>query len=202
MHECIFYFFHYIVVLNKKAVIWCSWPSTLSALIYTALFHSLRVGLGVRGPPIMSNVHLIQTATPFHYSDVTWAPWRLKSSKTRLCFQQLVSANSKEDAKAANYWPYVRGIQMFGVGSPEKGPVKRKSTFSSHDIIMYMILNCVWCVSTEIRLLVSFSVCTRMSKHSISSIVYVYDLLHCESHDHRISIAWKITTKMWHINFE
>ena len=45
-----------------------------------------------------------------HNSDVKKSSWRLKSRATRLCVQELVRANNKENVKALDFWLSVRGI--------------------------------------------------------------------------------------------
>ena len=46
--------------------------------------------------------------SPIHIT-VTWCQWRIESPATRLFIQQLDRANKKENTKALNYLPFVRG---------------------------------------------------------------------------------------------
>ena len=73
--------------------------------------------------------------TTFHYSDVIWVPWPLKSPTTHCLFNRLFSRTSiKEHITVPHYWPFVRGIHRSPVGSPHKGPIAR-IIFSYHDVI-------------------------------------------------------------------
>ena len=57
--------------------------------------------------------------------DVTWASWRVISLAIPLFVQAFVQAYTKENVKAADYRPCVRGTHMSLVGSPQKEPVTR-----------------------------------------------------------------------------
>ena len=59
-----------------------------------------------------------------HYSDVTWALSRLKSSVSSLFVQQLVQSNNKETQKFRIAGPLLR---EYGVTGPSQGHVMRES---------------------------------------------------------------------------
>ena len=72
---------------------------------------------------------------------------RLKSTATRLFFQELVKDNKKENMKYLHYWPFVRWIYRWLVDSQHKGPVMGEA-FPCHDVIMdvwYLQLGHGWC---------------------------------------------------------
>ena len=48
----------------------------------------------------------------YHYNDVTWTPWRLKSPDAWLFVRRLMQVNAKENIKASRYWLFVRGIHL------------------------------------------------------------------------------------------
>ena len=60
---------------------------------------------------------------------IIWARWRLKSPASRLFAQPFVQAQIKENIKVPCHWP------LWGVDSPNKGPVTRKM-FPLDDVIM------------------------------------------------------------------
>ena len=45
----------------------------------------------------------------FHYSDISWASWHLKSQANWL-FNGVFRFTTKRSIKALHYWPFVRGI--------------------------------------------------------------------------------------------
>ena len=47
-----------------------------------------------------------------HYSDITWASWRLKSPATQLFVQPLVFFDVNQNIKALSEWPFVQGIHQ------------------------------------------------------------------------------------------
>ena len=49
----------------------------------------------------------------YHYSDVIWVSWYLKSLATPLFGQQFVHTDNKESIKVPHYWPIVRGIHIW-----------------------------------------------------------------------------------------
>ena len=69
-----------------------------------------------------------------HYSDVTRAPWLLKSPASPQFIQLFAQTYITEDSKALRYWKFVRGIYQWPVGFPHNAPVARKLSPSHHVI--------------------------------------------------------------------
>ena len=73
----------------------------------------------------------------------------LRSPAIRMIFQELDEANSKN--QNLHYWPFVKGIHQWPVGSPHKAPVMQKE-FPFHDIIMILICDFLWSESLMYRM--------------------------------------------------
>ena len=71
-----------------------------------------------------------------HYSDVTWASWRLELSRILLSVQQLIQANNKEILKLCITDPLWRGYHRWLIDSPHNGPIMQK-VFSCPDVIIW-----------------------------------------------------------------
>ena len=77
---------------------------------------------------------------------VMWAGGlrHLTSLATQLLIQQ-VNVHNKEFIKSLHYWPFVRGIHLWLVASPHKGPIMQK-TFPCHDVFIHMCwTSCIRC---------------------------------------------------------
>ena len=61
------------------------------------------------------------------HCDVAWAPERLKSPAIRLFLQWFVWASIKQNIKAVDYWPPVKGNIPITGGSPHKGTTWKTS---------------------------------------------------------------------------
>ena len=70
------------------------------------------------------------------HSNVTWAPWCLKSTAAQMFVEQVVQT-IKGNIKAPSYWPFVRGIHQWMVDSPHKGPVTQK-VFPLYDAVLHI----------------------------------------------------------------
>ena len=55
-------------------------------------------------PTLQLRVRRTQVYLSFHYTDVKWAQWRLKSPVLRLFIQPCIQAQIKEDIKAPRQW--------------------------------------------------------------------------------------------------
>ena len=81
-------------------------------------------------PPELSKCRLWQDVHHHDHRDVMEAPWRFKSTTTRLFVLQLVQINHKGSNKAPYYWPWHR----WPVDSHHKVLVRQK-TYPCHDVI-------------------------------------------------------------------
>ena len=95
----------------------------------------------------------------FHYSDMLWASWHLKSGSTQLFVWQLNPANHKETMETPYCWLVVRGIHQWPVDSPHKGLVMQK-LFHCNYIIMWFLYGAwaifqTFCVELQGRLTIS-----------------------------------------------
>ena len=70
-----------------------------------------------------------------HYSDVTWATWRLQSPVIRIVVQQRVQYDIKDNITDPRHWFFLGGNPPVTGEFPHKGPVMRKA-FPNHDVIM------------------------------------------------------------------
>ena len=76
-------------------------------------------------------LNMLQQNVLPHYSDATWAPWRLKSLATRVFVQLFVQANIEKNIKIGP----LLGESRWPMDSPHNWPVMRK-TFPIYDVIV------------------------------------------------------------------
>ena len=106
----------------------------------------------------------------FHYSDVKWASWYLKSQATRLFVKRYTQTNKRDNIKARHYWPFVRGIHQWLWISPTNGNYRVKGFYVITSLYMVMEGPITSYVMSEFKCFLStcFDICTPSWDGSLS----------------------------------